>query len=162
MKKIAVFDQKHGLTPLKKCDFWDVEKFCCFSQKRFVFYLGHHSTLFLVLFWLKTNKEKNSIFWPKAWVNPFGKMPFLRLWIFFKKKFVFYLKHHSTSFLVLFDRKQIKKKNMFFDQKQGLNTLEKMPFFETLKNLVFIVKKVSFLSKTLCSIISSLILTENK
>ena len=26
MKKITVFGQKHGLTPLKKCDFWDFER----------------------------------------------------------------------------------------------------------------------------------------
>ena len=72
--------------------------------------------------------KKNSIFWPKAWVNPFGKMPVLRRWkIFFnsQKKFVFCLKHHSTPFLVLFDRKQVKKKNIYFDQKQGLTPLEK-------------------------------------
>ena len=26
MKKLAFFDQKHGLTPLEKCDFWDFER----------------------------------------------------------------------------------------------------------------------------------------
>ena len=25
-KKITVFDQKHGLTPLEKCDFWVFER----------------------------------------------------------------------------------------------------------------------------------------
>ena len=25
-KKITVFEQKHGLTPLEKCDFWDFER----------------------------------------------------------------------------------------------------------------------------------------
>ena len=27
MKKITFFDQNHGLTPLKKCDLWDCQKF---------------------------------------------------------------------------------------------------------------------------------------
>ena len=26
-KKMAVFDHKHGSTPLEKCDFWDFEMF---------------------------------------------------------------------------------------------------------------------------------------
>ena len=26
MEKLAFFDEKHGLTPLEKCDFWEFEK----------------------------------------------------------------------------------------------------------------------------------------
>ena len=40
MKKIPFFDQKHGLTPLEKCDFNDFETISFNSQKRFLF----HST----------------------------------------------------------------------------------------------------------------------
>ena len=38
MKKLAFFDQKHGLTPLEKCDFWDSQK-CLFLyfKTRFLF-----------------------------------------------------------------------------------------------------------------------------
>ena len=25
-EKIGIFEQKHGLTPLEKCDFWDCQK----------------------------------------------------------------------------------------------------------------------------------------
>ena len=78
-KSLAFFDRKHGLTPLEKCHFWDFEKFCFYTQKKFLFYLEHYLTLFLVLFWPKPNKEKIGIFWPKAWVKPFGKMRFLGL-----------------------------------------------------------------------------------
>ena len=39
MKKIPFFDQKHGLTPLEKCDFNDFETISFYSQKRFLFYL---------------------------------------------------------------------------------------------------------------------------
>ena len=86
-KKNTFFDQKHRLTPLEKCDFWDFERLLFYGQKGFLFYLAHYLTLFLVLFWPKTSK-KNYIFWPKAWVNPFGKMRFLGLWkiTFFRAK----------------------------------------------------------------------------
>ena len=104
------FNQKHGLTPLEKCDFLGLWKITFFMAKqRFLFYLAHYLTLFLVLFWPKTTQEIKSIFWPKAWVNPFGKMRFLRL--------------------------------------------RKIDFLWP--------KKVSFLSRTLLNIISSHILTEN-
>ena len=36
-EKITFFVQKHGVTPLEKCDFWDYEKFCFYSLKRFLF-----------------------------------------------------------------------------------------------------------------------------
>ena len=101
-KKNTFFDQKHGLTPLEKWDFWDFKRLTFYGQKRFLFFLEHYLTLFLVSFWLKTSQEKNYIFWPKAWVNPFGKMRFLGLWKieFFmaKKGLVLYLKHFKHYF----------------------------------------------------------------
>ena len=43
MEKLAFFDQKHGLTPLEKCDFWDFERLNFFNgYKRFLFYLEHY------------------------------------------------------------------------------------------------------------------------
>ena len=109
MRKIPFFDQKHGLTTFKKCDFWDVEQFCFSSQKKFLLYLGHHSTLFLVLF----------------------------------------------------DWKQVKKKNPFFDQKHGLTPLEKFNFWDVEQFCFSSPKKVSFLSRTSFKLISSPFLTEN-
>ena len=47
---MAFFDQEHGLTPLKKCDFLDFEKFFCHSQNRFFSFLQSQKALFLVLF----------------------------------------------------------------------------------------------------------------
>ena len=38
MKIIAFFYQKHGLTPLEKCDFKNFETISFYSQKRFLFY----------------------------------------------------------------------------------------------------------------------------
>ena len=66
MKKLAFFDQNHGLTPLGKCDFWDwkifyfivkesfffetLKKKIFFLKKKFLFYLEHYQTFFVVLF----------------------------------------------------------------------------------------------------------------
>ena len=33
-KKTTFFDQKHGLTPLEKCDFWDFERLHFFRAKK--------------------------------------------------------------------------------------------------------------------------------
>ena len=50
MKKMAFFDQKYGLTPFEKCDFSDFKKNFFHSQKKFLFYLDHYLSSFLVIF----------------------------------------------------------------------------------------------------------------
>ena len=47
MKKNTFFDQKYGLTPLEKCDFWDFERLHFWGPKKVSF---RSETLFLVLF----------------------------------------------------------------------------------------------------------------
>ena len=117
-EKNPFLDQKHGLTPLEKCDFWDVEQLCFSSQKKFVFYPGHHSTLFLVLFdWKQLMKKKNPFFDQKHGLTPLEKCNFWDVEKFCfssQKKFVFYLGHHSTLFLVLFWLKTNKEKKFHF------------------------------------------------
>ena len=61
----------------EKCNFWDFERLNFVWPKKVSFLSG---TLFLVLFWTKTNKEKYIHFRPKELVNPFGNMIFLGLW----------------------------------------------------------------------------------
>ena len=56
----------------------------------------------------------------------------------------------------------MKKKITFFDQKRGLTLLEKCDFWDFERLNFLWPKKVSFLSRTLLNIISSLILRENK
>ena len=56
----------------------------------------------------------------------------------------------------------MKKKITFFDQKHGLTPLEKCDFWDFERLNFLWPKKVSFLSRTLLNIISSLILRENK
>ena len=45
--------------------FGTYKNWLCYSQKRFLFYLDNHSTLFPVLFWPKTTTKKFDIFGPK-------------------------------------------------------------------------------------------------
>ena len=128
--------------------FETMKNFVFIVQKKFFFFVSKTLlTLTSSLIFSEKKNLKNCIFWLKAWVNPFGRMPFLRLW----KVFVFIVKKSFLSiqniikpyFMFFFDRKQIKKKIACFDQKHGLIPLEKC-FFETLNNFVFIDKKSLF------------------
>ena len=42
MKKLAFFNQKNGLTPLEKCDFWDFQNFFFYSNKKVLFFVKHY------------------------------------------------------------------------------------------------------------------------
>ena len=125
---MAFFDQKHGLSPLEKCDYLDFEKFC-------------------FLFWPNLNKRKRGIFGLKAWVNAFGKVQFFGLWkiIFFKvKKGFFFSESQKALLLVLFWSNLNKKKIACLGQKDGLNPWEKNSIFWTFKNSVFYSKRGLF------------------
>ena len=82
-EKNTFFDQKHGLTPLEKCDFWDFERLkrLNFLWPKKVSFLSR--TLLNIISSLilteNNSRKKNYIFLRKAWVNPFGKMRFLGL-----------------------------------------------------------------------------------
>ena len=66
-KKLTFFDQKHGLTLLKKIDFLNFKNSVFYSKKGF-FPLQSHQEFFLVFcFFLSiVNKEKISYVWLKA------------------------------------------------------------------------------------------------
>ena len=59
LKKWPFFDQNHGLTPLQKCQFFDVLNFLFLYPRRGFF--------------------RSRISDKKPWVNPFGKMSIFRL-----------------------------------------------------------------------------------
>ena len=61
---MAFFGQNYALTPLKKCDFLDFDKFYFQGQKGF-FFSAKSESIISRLILIK--------FWPKAWVNPFEK-----------------------------------------------------------------------------------------
>ena len=134
-------------------------------SKKVLLYLEHYLTLFLVLFSPKTSKEKIGIFLPIAWVNPFGKMGFLRLWkIWFlyskKVSFLFRTLLNLISSLILTNTKI--RENWHFLTKSMGYPLWKNAILGLWKIWFLYSTKVSFLSRTLLNLISSLILTKTK
>ena len=65
------------------------------------------------------------------------------------------------SCLSTFDKIQIKKNLEFFDQKHVLTPLGNCDFWD-FKKFLLLLKKVSFLSRTLLNLFSSLVLTKTK
>ena len=95
-KKRPFLDQKHGLTPLQKCQFYRLFEFVVFiAQKGFFSLLEYRKRHFPGLYCLKKKVGKMAIFGPKAWVNPFGKKSIFLLFQFLvftaqKGVFLFY------------------------------------------------------------------------
>ena len=72
-KSAFFFYQKHGLTPLDKCDFWDFERLN-FSWPKKVYFLSRRWLNIISSLILTENKLITKCnFWPKAWVNPRAK-----------------------------------------------------------------------------------------
>ena len=137
-----------GLTSLEKCDFLGLWKITFFrAKKRFLFYLAHYLTIFLVLFWPKTTQEKKYIFWRKAWVNPFGKMRFLGLKnidFLWPKKVSFLSRTLLNIIFSLILTKNNSRKNYIFWPKAWVNPFGKMRFLGLGKITFFITKKGFF------------------
>ena len=57
---------------MKTLRFWNFEKICFSSQKKFVYYFNSY-------FDQKQKMKKMAFFCSEAWVNPFGKMRFMGL-----------------------------------------------------------------------------------
>ena len=74
-EKNTFFDQKHGLTPLEKCDFWDFERLNFLWPKK-VSFLSR--TLLNIICSLSFEK-KNTFFDQKHGVTPLEKFDFLGL-----------------------------------------------------------------------------------
>ena len=75
LEKWPFLDQNDGLTPLKKCEFFDFLNFV-FLKPREPFFLTRLSQKkhFPGLLCFKKKVRKMPILIPKSWVNPFGKM----------------------------------------------------------------------------------------
>ena len=76
LEKWPYWDLNHGLTPLKKCQFFDFQNFRFYCLDRRFFNLEYRKSHYSNLQCLKKNVAKMAIFGPKPWVNPFGKCPF--------------------------------------------------------------------------------------
>ena len=78
-EKWPFLDQNNGLTPLKKCQFFDFLNSLFFTLKRPFFVLEYREEYFPCLYCLTKKVGKMAILGPKPWVNPFGKMSISRL-----------------------------------------------------------------------------------
>ena len=80
MKKLQLFYQNHGLSPLQKCQFWLFLKYLFILCKNACFLTRTSPNTFSACILHKTKRKQNYNFWPTLWTNPFGKMPIL--WVF--------------------------------------------------------------------------------
>ena len=94
-EKWHCFDQKHGLTPLKKnAIFWTLKSFVFLGSKKVSFSLQIKKALFLVLFWSNLSKEKMAFFCQKHGLTPlkkFESLVFEKRCFFIVKKGFFFL-----------------------------------------------------------------------
>ena len=80
VEKWLILDQNHGLTPLEKCHFFEFLNFLFLKATKGVFsFQNIIKTHFPALYCQKRKGGKMANFGPKPWTNPFGKMPFFRL-----------------------------------------------------------------------------------
>ena len=74
LEKWPFLEQNHGLTPLEKCQFFELLIFFFYSQERRFFALEYRKRHFRALYCPTIKVGKMTIFGPKPWVNPFEKM----------------------------------------------------------------------------------------
>ena len=90
---------------------------------------------------------KRSIFGPKPWVNPLGKVSIFRLFgllVFIAQKFVFLvLEYHQRHFPGLYCLKKKLEKWLFLDQNHGLTPQQKCQFFDFL-DFLFLQPRKAF------------------
>ena len=85
-KKITFFDQKHGLTPLEKCDFWDFERLKLLWRIKVFFSIQNIiKHYFQSYFEEKQIKKKIKFFNQKHGLTPLEKCDF---WDFERLKFL--------------------------------------------------------------------------
>ena len=135
------------------------------AKKGFLSFQNIIKHYFQSSFYRKQLMKKTTFFDKKHGLTSLGKCDFWdfeRLNFFGPKKgLVLYLKRFKHYFQSYFYRKQLKKKNTFFDHKHGLTPLGKCDFWDFERLNFLWLKKVSFVSRRVLNIISSLLLTEN-
>ena len=82
-EKSLFLDQKHGLTLLEKCQFFDFKTSCFIAQKGVFVVLEYRKRYFPGLYWLKKEKlEKWPFFHQNDGLTPFEKCQFFNFLIF--------------------------------------------------------------------------------
>ena len=93
---MTIFRPKPWLTPVEKCQFFDLCTSTFSSLERRFLVLEYHKTHFLGLYCIKKKVKKIAIFGPKPWVNTLRKKSIFRLFellVFIAQKGVFWFKN---------------------------------------------------------------------
>ena len=126
-------NQNHLLTPWQKCQFFDFMNFFFFSVERRFFVLEYRETHFPFLNCQKKNVAKMTIFGPKPWVSPLGKMAISRVFELFSfysvKRRFFVLEYCERHFPFLNCLKKKVGIMASLGPKPWVNPLEKMSIF---------------------------------
>ena len=76
---MAILDQNHGLTPLKKCEFFDFLNFLFLYPRKAFFVLEYRKRHFPCIYCLKKKVWKNGHLWTKTMEKPLEKCQFFDL-----------------------------------------------------------------------------------
>ena len=149
---MAIFGPKPWLTPLEKImSIFRLFGLLIFRAQKVVFSFKNIVKDIFLAYIANKKVGKMAIFGPKSWVNPFGKMSISRLFelvFFVAKKGVFSLYNIIKDiFLAYIAQKEKLEEWPFFNQKHGLNPLEKCQFFDCLNFLFLQPRKVFFPSR---------------
>ena len=120
--KMAIFEPKPFVNPLGKMWIFRLyELLFCFSVERRFFVLEYRETHFPFLSCQKKNVAKMTIFGPKPWVSPLGKMAIFRVFELFSfynvERRFFVLEYRKRHFPGLNCLKRKSWKNGYFSTK---------------------------------------------
>ena len=105
MKKLQLFDQRHGLSRFQKCQFWLLLKYMFILCKNACFLTTTWPNTFSGCIWIKRNVKKIKNFDQHHGLTPLEKCQFcafLHRRFRFSEFFVCYIKRRKSFFLDLF------------------------------------------------------------
>ena len=79
LEKWTFLEQNHVLSHLEKCQFFDFLNFFVIFLTGIFWFQNVIEDIFVVYIAQKKRSQKNGHFWPKLWLNPFGKTSIVRL-----------------------------------------------------------------------------------
>ena len=141
MQKCPFLDQNHGLTTLKKCQFFDFLHPFFYSLERCFFVLEYRKRHFTALYCLKKRFQKCPILDQKHGLPPLEKCQFsdfLNLFFYSLKWCFFVLEYRKRFFPGLYCLKKKVWKMVIFGPKSLVNPFGKMSIFRLFELLVFI------------------------
>ena len=143
---MAIFGPKPWVNPFGKVSIFGLFEVLVFIAQNGVFFILEYRKSYLPdLYCLKRKVGKISIFGPKPWVNPFGKVSIFGLFevlVFIAQNGVFFiLEYRKRHFPCLYCLKTKVGKIVIFGPKPWVNTFGKVSIFRLFELFVFIAQK---------------------